>query len=216
MKKFLISPSLLSADQLNIEKAVREVEDSGADALHIDVMDGHFVPNLTFGLPLISSLKKITKLPLDVHIMVSNPDAVAEDYVKAGADYLCFHVEASVHPYRVLQRIRKLGAKAGIAVNPGTHISSVEALRDQLDMLLLLSVNPGFSGQDFIPVVYEKLKTIQTWKNNSMVVAVDGGVSSENIAKLVQHGATWFITGSYFFNSTDKRMAIRKLHESVK
>lgn len=216
MKKIYISPSLLSADQLNLEKAVREVEDAGADFLHIDVMDGHFVPNLTFGLPLVSALKKITRLPLDVHIMVSNPDQVAESYVQAGADYLCFHVEAAVHAHRILQSIRKLGAKGGLAVNPGTPISAVEPLLDQLDMLLLMSVNPGFSGQDFIPNVFDKLKTIQTWKKASdMIVSVDGGVSSKNIKELVNLGANSFVTGSYFFNSSDKRMAIKKLRETV-
>lgn len=219
MKKIYISPSLLSADQVNLERAVREVEDAGADFLHIDVMDGHFVPNLTFGLPLISALKKITRLPLDVHIMVSNPDDVAESYVQAGADYLCFHVEAATHAHRILQSIRKLGAKAGLAVNPGTPISAIEPLLDQLDMLLLMSVNPGFSGQDFIPNVLDKLKTLQDWKKaakySEMIISVDGGVSSKNIKDLVSLGANAFVTGSYFFNSSDKRMAIKKLRETV-
>ena len=216
MKKIVISPSLLSADPLNIEKGVREAEASGADALHIDVMDGHFVPNLTFGLPLIASLKKITKLPLDVHIMVSNPDAVAESYVKAGADILCFHMEVSQHPYRILQSLRKMGAKAGIAVNPGTSISTVEALREQLDVLLLLSVNPGFSGQDFIPSVYDKLKQIQNWSahKDPLTIAVDGGVTDKNIGELKRLGATHFVTGSYFFNAEDKRIALQKLRNA--
>lgn len=218
MKKIYISPSLLSADQLNLERAVKEVEDAGADFLHIDVMDGHFVPNLTFGLPLISALKKITKLPLDVHIMVSNPDQVAEAYVQAGADYLCFHAEAAVHAHRILQSIRKAGVKAGLAINPGTPIVAVEPLLDQVDILLLMSVNPGFSGQDFIPNVYEKLKVIQGWKKEGKapeIISVDGGVSNKNIKELVNLGANAFVTGSYFFNSPDKRMAIKKLRESV-
>lgn len=219
MKKIIISPSLLSADQLNFEKAISEIKDSGADSLHIDVMDGHFVPNLTFGLPLISSLKKATKLPLDVHIMVSNPDLVAESYVKAGADSLSFHLEASVHPYRTLQNIRNLGAKAGIALNPGTPISHIESLLDVLDRILLLSVNPGFSGQDFIPVVYDKLKHIQKWKQSSklkdIVIAVDGGVSTKNISELRNLGANCFVVGAYYFNSTNKRQAVKDLHESV-
>ncbi len=219
MKKIIISPSLLSADQLNFEKAISEIKDSGADSLHIDVMDGHFVPNLTFGLPLISSLKKATQLPLDVHIMVSNPDMVSESYVKAGADSLCFHLEASIHPYRTLQNIRKLGAKAGIALNPGTPIFHIESLLDVLDRILLLSVNPGFSGQDFIPVVYDKLKQIQIWKKSSklkdIVVAVDGGVSSKNIKELKNLGANCFVVGAYFFNSVNKKQAIIDLHESV-
>lgn len=217
MKKIYISPSLLSADPLNIERGVREAEEAGADALHIDVMDGHFVPNLTFGLPLISSLKKITKLPLDVHIMVSNPDAVAESYINAGADMLCFHAEVSQHPYRILQTIKKMGAKAGVAINPGTSIGSVEALRDQLDLLLLLSVNPGFSGQDFIPNIYEKLKQIQSWGNHKerFTIAVDGGVSSKNIGELYRLGASHFVTGSYFFNAQDKGLALKKLRDAL-
>jgi ribulose-phosphate 3-epimerase len=220
LKPFLVSPSLLSADQLNLERAVREVEASGADALHIDVMDGHFVPNLTFGLPLIASLKKITKLPLDVHIMVSNPDHVASHYVQAGADSLCFHIEASVHPYRTLQMIRKSGVKSGIALNPGTSITVLESLCSELDMILLLSVNPGFSGQDFLPVVYSKLKTIQNWKAKKILaknatIAVDGGVGDQNIKKLVKFGANFFITGSYFFNASNKKLAVSRLYKSV-
>lgn len=181
-------------------------------------MDGHFVPNLTFGLPLISSLKKITKLPLDVHIMVSNPDLVAESYVHAGADSLCFHVEAAVHPCRILQSIRKLGAKAGIALNPGTPMVFLESLLDELDMILFLSVNPGFSGQDFIPSVFEKLKTLQNWKKHRKIpdtIAVDGGVSTKNIKELVDLGANYFVTGSYFFNSANKKIAIKKLHDAI-
>jgi ribulose-phosphate 3-epimerase len=161
----------------------------------------------------------MTQLPLDVHIMVSNPDTVAESYVRAGADSLCFHVEASTHPYRILQMIKKMGVKAGIALNPGTPILRVEPLLDQLDMILLLSVNPGFSGQEFIPIVYEKLKVIKKWKKSSklkhLTVAIDGGVSTKNIKELVKLGANYFVTGSYFFNSSNKRIAIRKLHESA-
>lgn len=217
-KKISISPSLLSADQLNLEDAVREVENAGADALHIDVMDGHFVPNLTFGLPLIQALKKKTKLPLDVHIMVSNPDRVAEAYVRAGADTLCFHIEAATHPYRVLQLIRSLGAKAGISLNPGTAVSLIEPLLNELDMILLMSVNPGFSGQDFIPVVFDKLKTIQSWQSRlqkPLIVGVDGGVSPKNVGELVKCGANFFVAGSYFFNSANKGDAVRKLREAV-
>jgi ribulose-phosphate 3-epimerase len=216
LKKILISPSLLSADLLNLEKEVRELEFCGVDALHIDVMDGHFVPNLTFGLPIISALKKITSLPLDVHIMVSNPDAVAESYVKAGADMLTFHIEASLHPYRILQSIKKLGAKAGLALNPGTPVSIVEPLRDVLDMVLLLSVNPGFSGQDFIPVVFDKLKAISKWEKEKIpkIIAVDGGVTEKNIAKLMDLGAGYFVTGSYFFK-TDKKIALQNLLKAV-
>lgn len=219
MKKISISPSLLSADPLNFERAVREVEESGADALHIDVMDGHFVPNLTFGLPLIAALKKLTRLPLDVHIMVSNPDCVADSYLQAGADFLCFHIEASVHPYRTLQNIKKKGVKAGIALNPGSPASLIAPLLSTLDMVLLLSVNPGFSGQSFIPVVYEKLLEIQAWQDSGrcsqLIVAVDGGVAQENLPELVRHGANFFITGSHFFKSTDKKNTIKKLREAA-
>ncbi len=220
MKKISISPSLLSADLLNLASTVKEIEDAGADALHIDVMDGHFVPNLSFGLPLIRALKQATRLPLDVHIMVSNPDSVAAAYIEAGADFLCFHIEASTHPYRTLQTIRKSGVKAGIALNPGTPMGHIKPLLDTLDMVLLLSVNPGFSGQNFIPVVYEKLIELRSWKADDryaeLIIAVDGGVSERNIHDLSLHGANFFVTGSHFFKSSDKKHIILSLREAAK
>lgn len=217
MKKVRLAPSLLSADQVRIFEAVREVENSGADTLHIDVMDGHFVPNLTFGLPLIKSLKKVTKLPIDVHIMVSNPDQVAASYVEAGADQLCFHIEASTHPHRTLHLIKSLQCKAGIALNPGTSLESVKHLLSDLDMILFMSVNPGFSGQKFIPNVYDKLEELQKCTPPSnLIVGVDGGVSDQNIGKLSQLGANFFVVGSYFFSAKDKKEAVKKLQSQVR
>lgn len=217
--KIKIAPSLLSADQLNLSQAVKEVEDSGADCLHIDVMDGHFVPNLTFGLPLIQALKKRTQLPLDVHIMVTNPDTVAEAYVQAGADFLTFHIETSYHPYRIVQNIKKNGAKAGIALNPGTPVSHIEPLLDELDLVLLLSVNPGFSGQKFLTNVYDKLTDLRRLSEKnpkiSRIIAVDGGVSTDNITKLASLGANYFVSGSNFFNATDKKTFIDQLRKNA-
>lgn len=217
--KIKIAPSLLSADQLNLSQAVKEVEASGADCLHIDVMDGHFVPNLTFGLPLIQALKKITQLPLDVHIMITNPDNVADAYVQAGADYLTFHLEAAYHPYRIVQNIKKNGAKAGIAINPGTPVSLLEPLLDELDMILLLSVNPGFSGQKFLSNVFDKLTELRRLceekPQSSRIIAVDGGVSVENIKKLASLGANFFVSGSSFFNASDKKALVDQLRKNA-
>jgi ribulose-phosphate 3-epimerase len=219
VKNIVISPSLLSADFLKFGSEVEEAETAGADWLHIDVMDGHFVPNLTFGLPFIEAIKRRSRLPLDVHIMVANPDHVAEDYVKAGADFLSFHLEAAIHPYRIIQNIKSKGAKAGLALNPGTPVSLVEPMLADIDFVLLLSVNPGFSGQKFMPNVFEKLKQLTAMCKKSqrqdLLVSVDGGVSAVNIGELVRNGANCFVTGSYFFSAPNKADAIAKLRAAA-
>ena len=215
MKKVIVSPSLLSSDLLNLQDQVRQLEKSGADWLHIDVMDGHFVPNLTFGLPILEALKKITRLPLDVHIMVQNPDLTADSYLSAGADILSFHIEAANHPFRIIQNIKARNAKAGIALNPGTPVSLLEPMLHDLDMVTLLAVNPGFSGQKFMPVVYDKLRILKDWcernKRSDLIVAVDGGVSTSNVKALIELGANCFVSGSFIFRSTHMKEAIASL-----
>lgn len=216
MSKVLVSPSLLSADPLHFADELADIEKAGADWHHVDVMDGHFVPNLTYGIPLIQAMKKKTKIPLDVHIMITNPDQVGLDYVKAGADILVFHVEASRHPHRLLQAIRAEGAKAGVAVNPGTPVEAVFALLPDLDVVLMMSVNPGFGGQKFIPQTVQRVKRLsqelaQQGLQDKVVIEVDGGINAETGAQVVQAGATALVAGTYIYGAKDRAQAIKSL-----
>ena len=220
MKKIEIAPSILSADPLRFGEEILEVENSGADWHHIDVMDGHFVPNLTFGLSLIKSLKKAMQKPLDVHIMVSNPDEVAMQYVEAGADMLTFHVEAATHAHRIIQSIKNAGKKAGLVVNPGTPIESVYPLLDDVDCVMLMSVNPGFGGQSFIPYTIEKCRQLSLELENRglkdrVVIEIDGGINADTISKMYDAGARMFVAGSAVYGKKDRADAIKTLRESV-
>lgn len=217
----LISPSLLSANLVNLEREVKEIENAGADWHHVDVMDGHYVPNLTFGIPVVAALKKISKIPLDVHLMVSNPDSVIEAYCDAGADWLSFHIEASIHPHRIISAIQKRGIKAGIALNPGTGIDVILPLLHDCDFLLLMSVNPGFSGQTFIPTVLDKISAAKErlrsiGREDQVLIQVDGGVSTANIEALSKRGAGCFVAGSFIFGHSDRARQIQLLRNSVK
>ena len=212
----LIVPSILSADLLNLAAEVRDVEQAGADMHHIDVMDGHFVPNLTFGLELIRQLKTITTIPLDVHIMVTNPDEVAQLYLDAGAQCLTFHIEATAHAHRLVKMITARHLNAGVALNPATPVSSVFALLDELHHVLLMSVNPGFGGQDFIPYTTRKcsqlLAEINRRKlNHQVTIQVDGGVNPHTISSLYQAGARSFVAGSAVYNTPHRKSAITQL-----
>jgi ribulose-phosphate 3-epimerase len=191
-------------------------EAAGADMHHVDVMDGHFVPNLTYGIPLVKALKKHCRIPLDVHIMVSNPDHVALDYVDAGADILVFHVEAAVHAHRLIQAIHAKGAKAGIAVNPGTSLSLVEPLVPYVDLINVMSVNPGFGGQSFIPESLDRIRALKKMlearsRFEQVYIQVDGGVNAETAASVVNAGANFLVAGSYFYGAPDRKEAIRIL-----
>jgi ribulose-phosphate 3-epimerase len=214
--KVLISPSILSADPLRFGEEVQDVIRAGADLLHIDVMDGHFVPNVTFGLPLIKALKKVSTVPLDVHIMVTNPDSTAKDYVEAGADIVTFHVEASVHAHRTIEVIHAAGRKAGISLNPGTPIETIIPLLHYVDLVLVMSVNPGFGGQKFIPEsigrighVAKELKRIG--RADEVVLQVDGGISAINAAEVIKNGANSLVAGTAVFGEKDRRIAINSL-----
>ena len=218
MAPILVAPSILSADPLNLEDEIRSVEAGGADWHHIDVMDGHFVPNLSFGFPLIKALRKKAQAPLDVHIMIDNPDQYALDYVEAGAGILTFHAEASRHPHRLIQVIKKAGAKAGIALNPGTPLSACEPLLPDVDMVLLMSVNPGFGGQAFIPGSTQRIRRLKEMalkaNRGDLMIQVDGGISKENAREVCEAGANVLVAGSWVYGSPDRAAAISALKKS--
>ncbi|MFW7378150.1 MAG: ribulose-phosphate 3-epimerase [Oligoflexus sp.] len=210
----LIAPSLLAADPLRFAEELKSVESAGADWHHVDVMDGHFVPNLTYGIPFVKALKSFASIPLDVHIMVSNPDEVALEYVKAGADYLVFPVESVVHPHRLIQTIHEAGAKAGIAINPGTSLSQAEELLPFVDLINVMSVNPGFGGQSFIPQVVDKIRRLKkqlTDIGSSALIQVDGGINQNTSKEVLEAGAQVLVAGTYVYGADNRSNAIESL-----
>lgn len=209
-----IAPSILSADFSKLGEEIKEVERGGADYIHVDVMDGHFVPNITIGPLIVDSIRPITKLPLDVHLMIENPDQYIEDFAKAGADYITVHVEACRHLHRTIHLIKSLGVKAGVVLNPATPVQLIEPIIEDLDMVLLMSVNPGFGGQKFISSVLSKIKNVKEisdQKGLNLEIEVDGGVNEETAALCVEAGATVLVAGSAVFNQTDRGEAISRL-----
>lgn len=214
-----IAPSILSANFLKLEEEIRATEVSGADMLHIDIMDGHFVPNITIGPFIVESIQKITSLPLDVHLMIENPDSYLRDFVQAGADFLTVHYEATVHLHRTIQLIKEHDIKAGVSLNPSTPVWSLEDILPDIDMVLLMSVNPGFGGQKFIPHVTDKIKTLKNIlreKGLSTLIEVDGGVKLENALDVIDAGADILVMGSAFFYSQDYGEFIRQFRKIVK
>jgi len=212
MRKSKLSPSLLSADFGNLEAEISQLDPTLADYLHLDVMDGRFVPNITIGPFIVKAIKKLTNIPLDVHLMIVEPEKYLKDFIDAGADILTVHVEASTHLQRNLQVIRQLGAKAGVSLNPATPLSSIENVLPDLDLILLMTVNPGFGGQKFIPKMMDKIRDCRKLIGNFPIdLEVDGGVKFDNIADLEKAGANVFVSGSGIFerppyNQTMKEM----------
>ena len=213
----LIAPSILSADFARLADEVARVEQAGADLLHVDVMDGHFVPNITVGPPIVEALRKVTKLPLDVHLMVTNPDAFIQEFADAGADYLTVHVETCPHLHRTVQSIKERGVKAGVTLNPATPISSTEEILPEADLLLIMSVNPGFGGQQFIAGSVEKIARARELLNRTgshALLEVDGGVKVDNAAQIVSAGADILVAGSAIFRSDDYAATIEALRHT--
>ena len=207
-----IAPSILSADFAALGDAVARVEAGGADQIHVDVMDGRFVPNLTIGPCVIESIRKRTRLPLDVHLMIVEPERYIETYVSAGADMVTVHAEACPHLNRTLNQIREAGAKAGVALNPSTPPQAIEWVLDDLDLILVMSVNPGFGGQSFIPSSYAKLRQIRTLVGPRPVdISVDGGVNRDKAGPLARAGATTLVAGSAIYGAQDPAQAVRDL-----
>ena len=202
----LIAPSILSADFARLADEVAAVERGGADLLHVDVMDGHFVPNLTVGPPIVEALKKVTKLPLDVHLMITNADAFIQEFAEAGADYLTVHVEACPHLHRTVQSIKERGVKAGVTLNPATPIASLQEILPDVDLVLIMSVNPGFGGQKFIPSALNKVASARAMLDrihSRALLEVDGGIKAENASQVVAAGATVLVAGSAIFSQRD-------------
>ena len=216
--RILIAPSILSADFAALGAAVAAVESGGADLIHVDVMDGHFVPNITIGVPVVRSLSKVAKVPLDVHLMIEDPDRYAEAFVSAGAAMLSVHVEVLPHLHRTIQHIKALGARAGVAINPSTPVSAIEEVAGDVDHVLVMSVNPGFGGQTFIPRSESKIQAVRALLDaagNSAPIEVDGGVDHANIARLVARGASMFVAGSAIFAGGDPAAATRQLRAAA-
>ena len=217
MKK--IAPSILSADFSRLGEEIAAIEAAGADYVHVDVMDGHFVPNITIGPLVVEAVRRVTKLPLDVHLMIENPDLYIPSFAEAGADIIVVHAEATVHLHRTVQLIKSLGKRAGVSLNPATPLNVLDYILDDLDLVLLMTVNPGFGGQSFIEACLPKIQALRAMMDKRGAEAeleVDGGVKTDNIAKIAHAGADVFVAGSAVFNSPDYAATIAELKKRAK
>lgn len=213
-----IAPSILSANFAKLGEDIKEIEKHGADMVHIDVMDGMFVPNISFGLPIIKSIRKLTDMPFDVHLMIEEPSRYVKDFAEAGADIITVHYEADRHIDRTINYIKSFGVKAAIALNPGTPVSAIKHLIHQLDMVLIMSVNPGFGGQKYIKYCSDKIREVKSTAdmyNKDLLIQVDGGVSKENISEVVEAGANVIVAGSAVFKNAEVEKNIKALRDAI-
>ncbi|MFE3577483.1 ribulose-phosphate 3-epimerase [Lysinibacillus sp. NPDC059133] len=209
-----IAPSILAADFAKLGEEVKEVEKAGAQLIHIDVMDGHFVPNISFGSIVLDAIRPLTDLPLDVHLMIENPDQYIEQFAKAGADYITVHVEACRHLHRTIQLIRSFGVKPGVVLNPHTPIESIQHILEDIDMVLFMTVNPGFGGQKFIHSVVPKIEALAAIikeRNLDIAIEIDGGINAETIIPCAKAGATIFVAGSAIYSKEDRSAALQEI-----
>jgi ribulose-phosphate 3-epimerase len=209
-----IVPSILSADFARLGEEIAKVERGGAQMLHVDIMDGHFVPNLTIGPPVVKSIRKITNLTLDVHLMITDPDKYAPLFIEAGADQVSVHYEAATHLDRTIRMIQSEGARAGVVLNPATPVSLLEDILDVADYVLVMSVNPGFEGQQFIPNALRKIRRLDETRREhrlGFAIEIDGGVSRDNVAEIVQSGCDWLVAGSAVFHSADAAATVKEM-----
>lgn len=207
----LLGPSLLACDFANLEREIRRCEDAGAKVLHLDIMDGHFVPNISIGVPVVEAVRRVTRLPLDVHLMISEPAQYVEAFRRAGADLLTIHIEAVPEPRPLLAQIRKLGAGAGLSINPPTPIETLLPFVDACDLILVMSVMPGFGGQKFDPGALDKLRRLRSVAGGPRLLSVDGGVNAETIGPCGAAGANLFVAGTAFFSAADARKRMAEL-----
>jgi ribulose-phosphate 3-epimerase len=211
-----IAPSILASNFAKLGEEIKSVEQGGVDVLHVDVMDGHFVPNISIGIPVVASLRKATRMTLDVHLMIENPEEYIAEFVRAGADRVLVHQEATVHLDRALAMIRELGAQAGAVINPATPVMMLTEVLDKVDTVLVMSVNPGFGGQKFITGAFEKIRQLNEWRaryNGTFRIEVDGGVDVKNIGELAQAGANTFVAGTSIFQTPDAGASARQLRK---
>lgn len=212
-----IAPSILAADFAKLGEEVLEVEKAGADWIHVDVMDGHFVPNISFGPIVLNAIRPLTKLPMDVHLMIENPDQYIEDFAKAGADFITVHVEACPHLHRTIQLIRSFGVKPGVVLNPHTPIETIQHVLEDIDLVLFMTVNPGFGGQKFIHSVIPKVKQLSDIikeKGLSIEIEIDGGINEETIIPCAEAGATVFVAGSAIYSKADRTQALQAIRKA--
>lgn len=213
-----IAPSILSADFSCLGEEVKKIELAGADLVHIDVMDGHYVPNITFGPPVIKAIRKITDLPFDVHLMIESPEKYIKEFVDAGADYITIHAESTVHLHRTIQLIKSYGIKAGVVLNPATSLNVLDYVLEELDMVLIMTVNPGFGGQSFIEGTKDKIKTLRKIideKNLDIDIQVDGGIKIDNIGEVAACGANVFVAGSAIYGAKDIQATIVEMKKKA-
>ena len=216
--RHLIAPSILSADFGRLAEEIRAVDEAGADWIHVDVMDGHFVPNLTIGPVVVEAARAATSLPLDVHLMIESPDAFIDSYAEAGADRIAVHVEACPHLHRTLAQVREAGARAGVALNPATPVAAIEPILGDVDQVVVMTVNPGFGGQNFIESVLPKISQIRRWLDErelAIELEVDGGVGPDSIGRVACAGANAFVAGSAIFRKPDYAATIAELRKEA-
>ena len=213
-----IAPSILSADFSKLGEEIKDVEQAGADYIHVDVMDGHFVPNITIGPLIVDAIRPVTNLPLDVHLMIENPDQYIDQFADSGADIITVHYEACTHLHRTIMHIKEKGVKAGLVINPATPVELIRPILPELDLLLFMTVNPGFGGQSFIPSVLDQIKQADQWRKDMQLdleFEVDGGINTETAVWCKEAGIDVFVAGSFIFNKTDRHEAISQLRQAI-